>query len=71
MAPVATFVFILLGVYAHMIDSFLYLPDYPVGHMIAYQIEERMYGRADRDAMMPCSARFTLPAARRTRSRSS
>jgi hypothetical protein len=33
---------ILLGVYAHMIDSFLYLPDYPVGHMIAYQIEEQM-----------------------------
>ena len=25
-----------------MIDSFLYLPDYSMGHMIAYQIEERM-----------------------------
>ena len=25
-----------------MIDSFLYLPDYPVGHMIAHQIEEQM-----------------------------
>jgi hypothetical protein len=33
---------ILLGVYAHMIDSFLYLPDYPVGHVIASQIEEQM-----------------------------
>jgi len=32
----------LLGVYAHMIDSYLYLPDYPVGHMIAHQIEEQM-----------------------------
>jgi hypothetical protein len=25
-----------------MIDSFLYLPDYPIGHMIAFQIEEQM-----------------------------
>jgi len=33
---------VLLGIYSHMIDSFLYLPDYPVGHMIAYQIEEQM-----------------------------
>jgi hypothetical protein len=32
----------LLGVYSHMIDSFLYLPDYPIGHMIAFQIEEQM-----------------------------
>jgi len=29
-------------VYSHMIDSFLYLPDYPIGHMIAFQIEEQM-----------------------------
>ena len=33
---------VLLGVYSHMIDSFLYLPDYPIGHMIANQIEEQM-----------------------------
>jgi hypothetical protein len=33
---------VLLGVYSHMIHSFLYLPDYPMGHMIAFQIEERM-----------------------------
>ena len=32
----------LLGVYAHMIDSFLYLPDYPIGHLIAFQIEQQM-----------------------------
>jgi hypothetical protein len=30
---------VLLGVYSHMIDYFLYLPDYPIGHMIAFQIE--------------------------------
>jgi hypothetical protein len=33
---------VLLGIYSHMIDSFLYLPDYSMGHMIAYQIEEQM-----------------------------
>ena len=32
----------LLGVYAHMVDSRLYLPDYAIGHMIAFQIEEQM-----------------------------
>ena len=32
----------LLGVYAHMVDEFLYLPDYPIGHMIASQIEQQM-----------------------------
>ena len=30
---------ILLGVYSHMIDAGLYLPDYPLGFIIAYQIE--------------------------------
>jgi len=33
---------VLLGVYSHMIHSFLYLPDYPIGHMIAQQVEEAM-----------------------------
>jgi len=33
---------VLLGVYSHMIHSTLYLPDYPIGHMIAFQIEQQM-----------------------------
>ncbi len=33
---------VLLGIYSHMIDSFMYLPDYPIGHLIAHQIEEKM-----------------------------
>ncbi len=33
---------VLLAVYSHMIDYFLYLPDYPIGHLIAFQIEEQM-----------------------------
>ncbi len=33
---------VLLGIYSHMIHSFLYLPDYPLGHLIAHQIEEQV-----------------------------
>jgi hypothetical protein len=33
---------VLLAIYSHMIHSFLYLPDYPLGHIIAHQIEEQM-----------------------------
>ncbi len=31
-----------LGIYSHMIDAFLYLPDYPIGHLIAFQIERQI-----------------------------
>jgi hypothetical protein len=33
---------VLLGIYSHMIDYALYLPDYPLGHMIAFQIRQQM-----------------------------
>ncbi len=33
---------LLLGIYSHMINETLYLPDYPIGHMIAFQLEEHM-----------------------------
>jgi hypothetical protein len=33
---------VLPGIYSHMISSILYLPDYPVGHMIAFQVEEQL-----------------------------
>jgi hypothetical protein len=33
---------VLLGIYSHMINYPLYLPDYPIGHIIAFQIEEQM-----------------------------
>jgi len=32
----------LLAIYSHMIDSFMYLPDYPIGHLIGFQVEEQM-----------------------------
>lgn len=33
---------VLLGIYSHMIHSFLYLPDYPIGHTIGFQVQEQM-----------------------------
>jgi len=36
---------ILLGIYSHMIDAGLYLPDYPLGFIISYQIEEYFKSR--------------------------
>jgi len=35
----------LLAVYSHMIDNGMYTPDYPLGHLIAFQIEEH-FGRS-------------------------
>ncbi len=37
----------LLGIYSHMIHSFLYLPDYPIGHLIAHQVEEQVKQSGD------------------------
>ena len=33
---------LLLAIYSHMIDSYMYLPDYPIGQVIAHQIEEHI-----------------------------
>jgi hypothetical protein len=38
---------VLLGIYSHMIQSSLYLPDYPLGFLIANQIEERVRRTGD------------------------
>ncbi|HWR54307.1 MAG TPA: hypothetical protein VN428_24585 [Bryobacteraceae bacterium] len=32
----------LLGIYSHMIERYLYLPDYSIGHLIAHQLEEHI-----------------------------
>ena len=38
---------ILLGVYSHMINNELYLPNYPIGSLIAIQIEEQIEKSGD------------------------
>lgn len=35
----------ILAIYSHMIDAALYLPDYPIGHIIAFQIGEYLEGK--------------------------
>ncbi len=35
----------LLGIYSHMIDYPLYLPNYPMGHLIDFQIEQQVHGK--------------------------
>ena len=36
----------LLAVYSHMISNGLYLPDYPIGHIIAFQLAHHFNGRS-------------------------
>jgi len=35
----------ILAIYSHMIDSALYLPDYPLGHVIAFQVRNYLEGK--------------------------
>ena len=35
---------ILLGVYSHMVNAPMYLPNYPLGHIVQYQLEEHLAG---------------------------
>ena len=30
----------MLGVYSHMVNAPMYLPNYPLGHIVQYQLEE-------------------------------
>ncbi len=42
----------LLAIYSHMIDSPLYLPNYPYGHIIQFQIEQQLRGKVVADEIM-------------------
>ncbi len=53
---------IILAVYSHMIDSWLYLPDYPIGHLVEYQIHRYMEGKKIGPEMeRMCSAGLLTP----------
>lgn len=36
---------VILASYSHLIDAALYLPDYPLGHLISFQLESYLSGR--------------------------
>jgi hypothetical protein len=35
----------LLAIYSHMVSNGLYLPDYPIGHIIAFQVGRKLQGK--------------------------
>ncbi|MDR0712509.1 MAG: hypothetical protein LBF67_09245 [Prevotellaceae bacterium] len=42
----------ILAIYSHMIDYPLYLPNYPMGHLIEFQLEEHLRGKNFADEVM-------------------
>lgn len=42
----------LLAIYSHMIDSPLYLPNYPYGHIIQFQLEQQIKGKCIADEIL-------------------
>jgi hypothetical protein len=48
----------LLGIYSHMIAYPMYLPDYPLGHLIAFQIEEHLHKKGPLGAEFERMARY-------------
>lgn len=53
---------VILAVYSHMIDSGLYLPDYPLGHVIEYQIQQYLQGKVlGQEMERMCSAGIIIP----------
>lgn len=52
----------ILAIYSHMIDSVLYLPDYPLGHVIQFQLEDYLRNKTVGPEMARmCAAGNTLP----------
>jgi len=41
----------ILAIYSHMIDNPLYLSNYPIGHIISFQVEGQMKGKSMADEM--------------------
>ena len=39
----------ILAIYSHMISSPMYLPNYPFGHIIEFQLEEHLEGLSDKE----------------------
>jgi hypothetical protein len=48
----------LLAIYSHMVNNLLYIPDYPLGHLIAAQIEEHLERAGDLGAEVERMARL-------------
>jgi len=52
----------LLSIYSHMIDAGLYTPDYPLGHIIAFQVEQHLkHGSLAREMQRMCAIGNVTP----------
>ena len=40
---------VLQAIYSHMVNSPMYLPNYPIGHIVQYQLEEQLTGTSGRE----------------------
>jgi len=52
----------LLAIYSHMISDQLYLPDYPIGHLIGFQVEEQIRKVGNYGAEYERMTKFGNPA---------
>ncbi len=40
---------VLLAIYSHMVNSPMYLPNYPIGHIVQFQLEQALAGKEGRE----------------------
>ena len=53
---------VILAAYSHMIDAALYLPDYPLGHLVEFQLENFLAGKnLDLEMERMCQAGRLIP----------
>jgi hypothetical protein len=53
---------VILAAYSHMIDAALYLPDYPLGHLVEFQLQDYLEGRSlGQEMERMCQAGRLLP----------
>ena len=50
----------ILAIYSHMVNSPMYLPNYPFGHIIEFQLEEHLAGMSDREFASEIKRIFTI-----------
>ena len=53
---------VILAAYSHLVDAALYLPDYPLGHLVAFQLEGYLQGKnLGREMERMCRAGRLIP----------
>ena len=50
----------ILAIYSHMVNSPMYLPNYPIGHIIEFQLEEHLAGMSDKEFAQEIKRIFTI-----------